>query len=159
MNRDAVARLSSTKASDGQGGARGVLNALVRSPSSEALGLALEAMVCSTIPAPPARSSLIATKGRQAASEDTKAKAQRWLESQLTMSLREVTTETLRASRAEGEQLSEEQLSHAREQLSGERARRGEASAAAKAQLEAAAAQLAEAETEASTAAQAKKQT
>lgn len=152
MNRDAVARLSSTKASDGQGGARGVLNALVRSPSSEALGLALEAMVCSTIPAPPARSRLIATKGRQAASEDTKAKAQRWLESQLT-------TETLRASRAEGEQLSEEQLSHAREQLSGERARRGEASAAAKAQLEAAAAQLAEAETEASTAAQAKKQT
>lgn len=157
MNRDAVARLSSTKASDGQGGARGGLNALVRSPSSEALGLALEAMVCSTIP--PARSRLIATKGRQAASEDTKAKAQRWLESQLTMSLRVVTTETLRASRAEGEQLSEEQLSHAREQLSGERARRGEASAAAKAQLEAAAAQLAEAETEASTAAQAKKQT
>ena len=55
-----------------------------------------------------------------------------------------------------GEQLSAEQLSHAQGQLSGERVRRGEASAAAKAQLEAAAAQLAAAETEANTAAQAR---
>ena len=47
-------------------------------------------------------------------------------------------------------------LSHAQGQLSGERVRRGEASAAAKAQLEAAAAQLAAAEKEANTAAQAR---
>ena len=56
----------------------------------------------------------------------------------------------------QGEQLPAEQLSHAQGQLSGERVRRGEASAAAKAQLEAAAAQLAAAEKEANTAAQAR---
>ena len=47
-------------------------------------------------------------------------------------------------------------LSHAQGQLSDERVRRGEASAAAKAQLEAVAAQLAAAEKEANTAAQAR---
>ena len=56
----------------------------------------------------------------------------------------------------QGEQLPAEQLSHTQGQLSGERVRRGEASAAAKAQLEAAAAQLAAAEKEANTAAQAR---
>ena len=64
---------------------------------------------------------------------------------------------SLRDEAAEGaEQLSAEQLSHARRQLNGERARRGEASAAAKVQVEASAAQLAEVEAEASAAAQAK---
>ena len=64
---------------------------------------------------------------------------------------------SLRDEAAKGaEQLSAEQLSHARRQLNGERARRGEASAAAKVQVEASAAQLAEVEAEASAAAQAK---
>ena len=83
----------------------------------------------------------------QASSEDAKSKPQRWLESQ--MSLRDETAEG-------AEQLSTEQLSHARRQLNGERARRGEASTAAKVQVEASAAQLAETEAEASAAAQAK---
>ena len=83
----------------------------------------------------------------QASSEGAKAKAQRRPESQI----------SLRDEAAEGaEQLSAEQLSHARQQLNGERARRGEASAAAKVQVEASAAQLAKAEAEASAAAQAK---
>ena len=83
----------------------------------------------------------------QASSEDAKSNAQQWLESLV----------SLRDEDAEGaEQLSIEQLSHARQQLNGERARRGEASTAAKVQVEASAAQLAETEAEASAAAQAK---
>ena len=83
----------------------------------------------------------------QASSEDAKSNAQQWLESLV----------SLRDEDAEGaEQLSIEQLSHARRQLNGERARRGEASTAAKVQVEASAAQLAETEAEASAAAQAK---
>ena len=89
----------------------------------------------------------VAAAGILASSEDTQAKAQRWLESQI----------SLRDEDAEGaEQLSAEQLSHARQQLNGERARRGEASAAARVQVEASVAQLAETEAEASAAAQAK---
>ena len=83
----------------------------------------------------------------QASSEDAMAKAQRWLESQV----------SLRDEDAEGaKQLSAEQLSHARQLLNGERARRGGTSAAAKVQVEASIAQLAETEAEASAAAQAK---
>ena len=71
------------------------------------------------------------------------------------LSLRNEAMEASRGRQAR-EQLSAEQLPHARRQLGGEQARRKEASAAAKARLEAAAAQLAEAETEVNSAAQAK---
>ena len=83
------------------------------------------------------------------------AEALRSARDEIKLRLRNEAMEASRGRQAR-EQLSAEQLPHARRQLGGEQARRKEASAAAKARLEAAAAQLAEAETEVNSAAQAK---